>query len=101
MVLLASFTPSFAQAQDNSPLTPTELRENASYLVELKAARERIRLQEQAPRPHRDTSDRERQLAMRELELQKQLLTIAERERDAEKRRGDDLDAALKLRNKK
>lgn len=96
-------TPGYAQEprQPSPPLNSSELLETALNLSELIAAREKIRLQEQALAQNKDLSDRERALAQRELDLQKQLLSIAERERDVEKRRGDELDTLLKLRNKK
>jgi hypothetical protein len=45
--------------------------------------------------------ERERQLSVKELETEQRLRAVAERERDVEKARGDQLEMALKLMTRK
>jgi hypothetical protein len=68
--------------------------------VELKAARERIRTLEEFGEQLKLLNDRERAAAAKELELERRLREIAERERDVEKQRGDALETIMRSQRK-
>lgn len=99
LIWFALSTTSFAQ--DPLPLSSEELRETANNLAELKAAREKLKAQQDFIDQSQQLLVRERDLANKELTAEKRLTAIAERERDVEKVRGDQLDALLKERNRR
>lgn len=82
-------------------LEPSEKREIAGYLAELKLSRERVRALEEYIDQLKALELREDAVSAKELEAERRLRSIAERERDVEKARGDQLEAALKIRNRK
>lgn len=95
-------SPISAQAPpNNQPLSTSELREVANDLIELKASRDRLKALEEYISTLKSLQDRERDLSQRELEMEKRLIAVIERERDAERNRGDQLQAALNLRNRR
>jgi hypothetical protein len=67
----------------------------------LKADRERISILNQLVDQMKQLEARESQLRDKEVVVQQQLTTVAERERDVEKQRGDTLDMLLKQRDSK
>lgn len=95
LILCALSTLSFGQNLD-----PAELRETATNLLELKAARERLRAIEEFADQSKALSERERAAAQRELDAERRLREIAERERDVERQRGDALEAIMKAQKK-
>lgn len=100
-ICLALFAPSsLSFAQDSPPLTSEELREILVRLVELQAARERIAVQAEHIGRLDDLRGREAALHAEELELRQRLVSIAERERDVEQRRADQLAELLDARGR-
>lgn len=83
------------------PLTNSELRETADNLLQGLADRDRLANLQEYVKKSQELTEREIQLSQKELELEKQRTSIAERERDAEKSRGDQLETALKVATKK
>src|SRR5678809_783255 len=98
LILFGLSTPNFAQSP---PLTPAELRETATNLAELKAARENIRAKEEVLRLMKEVLERENALRAKGEELHQKEIANLERQIQNEKSRGDQLDSLLKERNRK
>lgn len=84
-----------AIGQDASPLSNDELRETAENLIEGLANRERVAAQAEILRQMEALAERTEAVHLKELEAEQRLRAIAERERDEERRRGDELDRLL------
>ena len=77
------FAPSALSAQSlPDQLSPSELRLLLSQLYELQAARERIAAYEAYVAREQAQDERERENAARAMELEKQAVTLAQKERD-------------------
>jgi hypothetical protein len=99
-LLFAACWASFGAPPPQS-LSSEEKRAVAANLAELKASREHVRTLEDYIDRLKSLEGRETALSAKELEAEHRLRLIAERERDVEKARGDQMEAALKLRNRK
>lgn len=105
LALVISFalkSPTFAQdAPQSPPLSNEELRAVAVELANLKAAEEKLVAKDEYINQLKDLAAREAVMHNRELDIAHKLLGIAERERDVEKARGDQLEAVIKQLTKK
>lgn len=99
ILLFATPWPSFAQ--ERGPLTELEKREVLARLHELRIARAELEVLHDYVDKDEAQDKRERELAARELANEKRATALAERERDLEKTRADQLDALLKAASKK
>lgn len=93
--------PTFAQDVQSPALSSEELRSVASELANLKAAEDKNKAQAQYIDVLKELDDRQRVMHAKELEVEQKLRGIAERERDVEKARGDQLESVIKSMTKK
>jgi hypothetical protein len=77
------------------PLSPEELRETLVNLLEGLADGERVIALNEFIKMQRELMDRERESLQRQIELEKELRGVVEKERNAERARGDQLDKLL------
>jgi len=84
-------------SQSPSSLTADELRITADHLSELKTARLRIQTLTTYIEQLQALESRASAVSQQELEVERRLRGIAEKERDVEKMRADQLEVALKL----
>jgi hypothetical protein len=83
------------------PLSASELRETANNLLTGLAAIDRAKTLQDYIDKLNDLSMREATLHAQQLDVQRQLIDIANRERDVEKSRGDQFDTAIKSLTRK
>lgn len=83
-------------SQDQSPLTPDEIREGALRIEQLILARREAELLKQALTREQELAERERQLAERELSTEKQRSELASKETSIQKDRADFYEMAFK-----